>query len=86
MIHFIFKKKTQLRVSIIKQYTIPVTADRKRAPSGVSFDFSPLWASDYVLRKHTILQNRSKKSKDTPSRFFITISFAVTGILKLQQI
>ena len=74
-------KKTP--IAVIKQHTIPVTADRIRVSSGISFDFSPLWASDYVLSKHTILQDRSKKSKDTPSRFFKIFVLAVTGISKL---
>ena len=78
-------KNTPIWVSVIKQYNIPVTADRMRVPSGISFDFSPLWASEYVHKMHTLLQDRSKKSKDTPSRFFKIFVLAVTGILKLQQ-
>ena len=34
-------------------------ADSFCVSSGISFDFFFTWASDYVLRKHTILQNRS---------------------------
>ena len=59
----ILYKKTPIWVSVIKQHTIPVTADRIRVSSCISFDFSPLWASDYVLSKHTILQDSSKNQK-----------------------
>ena len=45
-------------------------ADSFCVSSGISFDFFFTWASDYVHKMHTILQNRSEKTKDTPSRFF----------------
>ena len=57
-------------MSIIKQYSIPVTADSILVSSGISFDFSPLWASDYANKFAQSCRTVPKNQKIHPRDFF----------------
>ena len=61
-------------------------ADSFCVSSGIPFNFSPLWASEHAYHKvHTLLQDRSKKLKDTPSRFFEIHLFCLLQTLLRRQ-